>query len=114
MHSFQGTEHADGADPYGSLMFDGTWLYGTTSAGGHHDKGTVFRIAPVPFGAVAMPQIVYHFGDNASDGSKPIDNVIELDGMLYGMTVYGGADVASPDYPGKTGRGAIFAVPVPP
>jgi len=114
VHSFQGTEHSDGADPYGSLMFDGTNLYGTTSAGGRHDKGTVFRIAPVPFGAVATPQILYDFGDNASDGSKPIDNVIELDGMLYGMTVYGGADVPSPDDASRTGRGAIFAIRIPP
>lgn len=114
VHSFQGTEHSDGADPYGSLMFDGTYLYGTTSAGGKHDRGTVFRIAPVPFGAIATPQILYHFGDSAGDGSKPIDNVIKLDAMLYGMTVYGGADVPSPDDPARTGRGAIFAVPIPP
>jgi hypothetical protein len=73
----------------------------------------VFRIAPVPFGAVATPQILYHFGDSASDGSKPIDNVIEQDGMLFGMTVYGGADVPSPDDPSRTGRGAIFAIRIP-
>jgi uncharacterized repeat protein (TIGR03803 family) len=112
VHSFQGTEHNDGADPYGSLMYDGTYLYGTTSLGGRHDHGTVFRIAPVPFGAVAAPQIVYHFGDLPGDGSKPIDNVIELEGMLYGMSVYGGADVASPDSPTERGRGAIFAIPI--
>jgi uncharacterized repeat protein (TIGR03803 family) len=113
VYSFQGTEHSDGADPYGSLMFDGTWLYGTTSAGGKHDHGTVFRIAPVPFGAVTTPQIVYHFGDGAGDGHKPIDNVIKFNGVLYGMTVYGGANVPSPDSPTETGNGAIFAVPIP-
>jgi uncharacterized repeat protein (TIGR03803 family) len=113
VYSFQGTEHGDGADPYGSLMFDGTYLYGTTSVGGNHDQGTVFRIAPVPFGAVAAPQIIYHFGDNASDGRKPIDNVIKLNGMLYGMTVYGGADVPSPDSSTDKGNGAIFAVRIP-
>jgi len=113
VHSFQGTEHNDGADPYGSLMYDGGYLYGTTSQGGRHDRGTVFRIAPVPFGAVAVPQIVYHFGDTAGDGSKPIDNVIAQNGMLYGMTVYGGADVPSPDTATERGRGAIFAIPIP-
>jgi uncharacterized repeat protein (TIGR03803 family) len=40
--------------------------------------------------------------------------VIEHDGRLYGMTVYGGADVPSPDDPARTGRGAIFAIPIPP
>ena len=114
VHSFQGTAHNDGADPYGSLMYDGAYLYGTTSQGGKHGHGTVFRIAPVPFGAVAVPQIVYHFGEADGDGSKPIDNVIALNGMLYGMSVYGGADVPSPDAASEKGRGAIFAIPVPP
>ncbi len=113
VYSFQGTEHSDGADPYGSLMYDGTYLYGTTSAGGDHDGGTVFRVAPVPFGAVATPQILYQFGDSAGDGSKPIDNVIEFNAMLYGMTVYGGANVPSPDVAAQKGRGAIFAIPIP-
>ena len=113
VHSFQGTEHGDGADPYGSLMFDGTYLYGTTSLGGSHDQGTVFRIAAVPFGAVTTPQILYHFGDGPGDGRKPIDNVIKFNGVLYGMTVYGGANVPSPDSPTETGNGAIFAVPIP-
>jgi uncharacterized repeat protein (TIGR03803 family) len=114
VHSFQGTEQADGADPYGSLMYDGTYLYGTTSLGGAHDSGTVFRFTPVPFGVTAKPEILYHFGDAPGDGSKPIDNVIEVNGMLYGMSVYGGADLPSPDTATQTGRGAIFAIPVPP
>jgi uncharacterized repeat protein (TIGR03803 family) len=113
VHSFQGTEHGDGADPYGSLFFYAGYLYGTTSLGGNHDQGTVFRIAPVPFGAVAAPQIVYNFGDNVGDGRKPIDNLIGLNGILYGMTVYGGANIPSPDSSTETGYGAIFAVPIP-
>jgi uncharacterized repeat protein (TIGR03803 family) len=114
VHSFQGTEHGDGADPYGSLMYDGTYLYGTTSAGGTHDNGTVFRFTPVPFGNTAVPQILYNFGDAPDDGAKPIDNVILVNGMLYGMSVYGGAAVASKDSPSETGWGAIFRIPIPP
>jgi len=114
VHSFKGKENDDGADPYGSLMFDGTYLYGTTSLGGKHDQGTVFRIKPPDrFGDTAEPEILYHFGDHHDDGHKPIDNVVEYCHVLYGMTVYGGASGPSPDDTSETGRGAIFAIPNP-
>jgi uncharacterized repeat protein (TIGR03803 family) len=113
IHSFQGTEHGEGAAPYGSLMFDGRYLYGTTSAGGSFDKGTIFRVAPVPFGGSSVPQILHHLGASPNDGAKPIDNVIKVGNTLYGMTVYGGASVPSPDNPSVTGNGSIFAVPLP-
>ena len=113
VYSFQGTEKGDGAGPYGSLMYDGTYLYGTTSAGGTYDKGTVFRLSPVAMGSTATPTILYHFGTNANDGIKPIDNVIRIGSTLYGMTVYGGAAVPSPDDPKVTGNGTVFAIPLP-
>lgn len=113
VHSFQGTEQGEGAAPYGSLMFDGRYLYGTTSAGGSFDKGTIFRVAPVPFGGSSVPQILHHLGASANDGAKPIDNVIKVGNTLYGMTVYGGASVPSPDNASVTGNGSIFAVPLP-
>lgn len=114
VYSFQGNEHGDGAGPYGSLLYDGTHLYGTTSAGGTYDGGTVFRFKPVPFGSTTTPDVIYAFGAAKGDGSKPIDNVIRVGSMLYGMTVYGGAPGASPDDTKVTGNGAIFAIPVPP
>jgi uncharacterized repeat protein (TIGR03803 family) len=106
VYSFQGQEHGDGAAPYGSLMYDGTYLYGTTSDGGAYGNGTVFRFKPVAFGATATPTQLYQFGANANDGAKPIDNVIRIGSTLYGMTVYGGAG-ASP------GSGTVFAIPLP-
>jgi len=112
VHSFQGTAQGDGAGPYGSLMYDGRYLYGTTSAGGTYDKGTVFRVLPVPMGAAATPSIVYHFGARADDGIKPIDNVIKVGNTLYGMTVYGGAAGPSPDDPKVNGNGTVFAIPL--
>ena len=106
VHSFQGRERGDGAEPYGSLMYDGTHLFGTTSAGGAHGKGTVFRIRPVAFGAKARPTLLHHFGADAIDGAKPIDNVIKVGDTLYGLTVYGGAG------PGL-GSGTVFAISLP-
>lgn len=106
VHSFQGRERGDGAEPYGSLMYDGTYLFGTTSAGGAFGKGTVFRIMPVAFGAKTTPTVLHHFGANANDGAKPIDNVIEVGDALYGLTVYGGAGAG-------LGNGTVFAIPLP-
>ena len=94
-------------------MYDGTYLYGTTSTGGTYGNGTVFRFAPVAMNATATPTPLYQFGANANDGIKPIDNVIKVGNTLYGMTVYGGAPGPSPDDPGVTGNGAIFAIPIP-
>ena len=113
VHSFQAASGTDGALPYGSLMYDGTWLYGTTSAGGAHGNGTVFRFAPVAPGSSASVTMLYQFGGNANDGIKPIDNVVKVGNTLYGMTVYGGIASPSPDDPGVNGNGTIFAVPLP-
>lgn len=113
VHSFQAGSASDGALPYGSLMYDGTYLYGTTSAGGAYGNGTVFRFAPVPMGGTATPTLLYQFGADANDGIKPIDNVIRVGNTLYGMTVYGGASGPSPDEPSVNGSGTIFAIPLP-
>lgn len=113
VHSFQAASSTDGALPYGSLMYDGTWLYGTTSAGGQYNKGTVFRATPVGIGATASVTLLYQFGANANDGIKPIDNVIKVGNTLYGMTVYGGAPGPSPDDSSVNGNGTVFAVPLP-
>lgn len=113
VYSFQAASSTDGALPYGSLMYDGTYLYGTTSAGGKYGNGTVFRFAPVAVGGTASVTLLYQFGANANDGIKPIDNVVKVGNTLYGMTVYGGAPGASPDDPGVNGNGTIFAIPLP-
>lgn len=112
-YSFQGEAQGDGAGPYGSLMYDGQYLYGTTSAGGKHGMGTVFRVAPMAMGSTATPTILAHFGGSSNDGQKPIDNVIRVGNTLYGLTVYGGASGKSPDSSSYTGNGAIFAIPLP-
>jgi uncharacterized repeat protein (TIGR03803 family) len=116
LHSFLGKDNAgggDGANPYGSLFYDGsTWLYGMTKKGGDKsaDAGTIFRYNP----SNLVYQIVYQFGQKASDGANPIDNVVAANGMLYGMTVAGGSSAACPSDPSTTGCGTVFAIPIPP
>jgi uncharacterized repeat protein (TIGR03803 family) len=96
LHSFVGGAN-DGASPLGSLLINGTDLYGTTASGGASNEGTVFHIATDG----TSFSILHSFADNP-DGRKPIDNVILLNGTLYGMTVFGGA----------FDQGTIFAIPL--
>ena len=101
LHKF-GETHHDGKNPYGSLLLVGNKLYGTTANGGDNDLGTVFVINTDGNNY----QRLYSFGGqtNNDDGSKPIDNVILVNGWLYGMTTEGGAN----------GQGTIFKVnPIP-
>jgi len=97
LHKF-GETHHDGKNPYGSLLLVGNKLYGTTANGGDNDLGTVFVINTDGNNY----QRLYSFGGktNNDDGSKPIDNVILVNGWLYGMTTEGGA----------LNQGAIFKV----
>jgi uncharacterized repeat protein (TIGR03803 family) len=90
----------DGISPLGSLLLDGTTLYGTTRSGGNKGKGSVFRINTDGTGY----DRIWDFQDGTTDGQKPFDNVILLNGTLYGMTELGG----------QCGFGAIFALMPPP
>src|SRR6476660_444902 len=97
LHRFGSTRN-DGENPYGSLLLDGTRLYGTTANGGKHGSGTVFVINIDGTDYCRL----HSFGSTHHEGTKPIDNVILLNGMLYGMTTEGGT----------YGQGTVFAVPM--
>jgi uncharacterized repeat protein (TIGR03803 family) len=96
LHTFAGGAN-DGSSPLGSLLINGTDLYGTTGSGGASNMGTVFHLSTNGSGF----SILHSFSGNP-DGRKPIDNVILLSETLYGMTVFGG------DFD----EGAIFAIPL--
>lgn len=51
-HTF-GSVANDGGNPYGSLVFDGSTLYGMTSGGGTSGRGTIFSLQLVPEPSVA-------------------------------------------------------------
>ena len=89
----------DGINPYGSLLLNGTVLYGTTRLGGSKGDGTVFQINTDG----TNYDRIWEF-QGAPDSSKPIDNVILVDNTLYGMTEAGG----------QCGNGAIFSLVPPP
>ena len=83
LHSFE-TLLGEGMTPDGSLVAatDGN-LYGTTSAGGAYNSGTVFRVTTT--GGFAT---VYSFTNGtAGDGGFPVGGLtIGNDGKLYGTT----------------------------
>ncbi len=98
LHNFGDPSTHDGINPYGSLMLNGTTLYGTTRLGGNKGNGTVFQIDT----SGNNYSRIYDF-QNAPDAANPIDNVIILDNTLYGMSEAGGV----------CGDGAIFAIQLP-
>src|SRR5438045_2901360 len=82
-----------GTQPLARLIFvpaDGNY-YGTTTAGGAHNRGTVFRMTP----AGALTTLVsFAPGNGAARGDAPDAGlVIGVDGTtLYGVTLGGGAN----------------------
>jgi uncharacterized repeat protein (TIGR03803 family) len=62
-------------------------MYGTTSGGGVHDLGAVFRVSPT-----GMETVLYSFAGGV-DGSNPLAGLFRdaATGNLYGTTVNGGA-----------------------
>ena len=99
LHSFGIPNSNDGINPEGSLLLNGTTLYGTTRLGGNNGKGSVFQINT---DGTNYDRIWDFHG--LPDGQKPIDNVIMLGNTLYGTTEVGGT----------CGNGAIFALVPPP
>lgn len=74
-----------GNTPNGELTLLGDYLYGMTSAGGNFRGGTIFKWKP----GDTEPTFVYSFSNTIS-GAEPLGNLVEKDGMLYGMTSKGG------------------------
>jgi uncharacterized repeat protein (TIGR03803 family) len=75
----------DGANPSASLIFDQTGnLYGTTSAGGAQNLGTVFKLTPNADGRWTET-VLHRFFDRP--GASPVGGLIfDASGNLYGTT----------------------------
>lgn len=76
----------NGSLPYGSLVYDGTYLYGMTNIGGEYNYGTIFKILTDGSGYEKL----YDF--DLTTGAQPLGSLI-IDGTtIYGMTELGGPD----------------------
>jgi uncharacterized repeat protein (TIGR03803 family) len=102
LHSFGGGS-GDGAYPYAKATIgcNGV-LYGTTGFGGAYGFGTVFSLTPPATPDSPWTETVLHsFGGSAGDGQVPYaDLTMDIRGVLYGTTQYGGA----------YGAGTVFSI----
>jgi len=89
LHSFP-CDGSDGSHPaFGAVAVDAAGnVFGTTSAGGVHNNGTVFELTPGADGSWAESSLfVFTF----TDGSEPLFGLVSDDlGNLFGTTFYGG------------------------
>jgi uncharacterized repeat protein (TIGR03803 family) len=85
LHNFRGG--ADGAAPVGGLLIsaDGTRLYGTTSAGGPADAGTVFEMD-----AGGAYRVLASFDGGAQGRNVQAGLAQDAAGFLYGAAMMGG------------------------
>jgi uncharacterized repeat protein (TIGR03803 family) len=97
LHEFTGG--TDGASPEGRLVMDEAGnFYGTTSAGGVSNAGTVFKVT-----AKGQETVLYSFKGKA-DGANPVAGLaIDKAGNLYGTTTKGGSST----------DGTVFKLAVP-
>jgi len=100
----------DGDEPAGSLLDVNGTLYGATDLGGVNTScgdsdgcGAVFALDP----RTGAEKVVYSFcgQQNCTDGDFPGGGLIDVKGMLYGVTWSGGANCI-----GESGCGAVFAL----
>jgi uncharacterized repeat protein (TIGR03803 family) len=94
LHNFTGG--SDGGTPLAGFTIDTAGnLYGTTSAGGASDNGTVFKIS------AEGKETVLHSFSSGTDGANPQGSLLrDAGGNLYGTTFGGGA----------SGAGTVFKV----
>lgn len=84
LHSFG--KGSDGVEPEAGLIDVKGMLYGTTTQGGTHNCGTVFNVS-----TAGVERVLHSFGANSSGGCQPAAALIDVGGVLYGTTAYGGA-----------------------
>ena len=95
---------ADGSLSQAGLLLDSAGnVYGTTSAGGSNNNGTVFELTPPGHGQTGWTDIVLA-NFNGSNGATPWAGLIaDKAGNLYGTTSSGGA----------SGKGTVFELTPP-
>lgn len=107
LYSFAGKP--DGENPAAGVIAVNGMLYGTTVNGGvscdagAYGCGTVFSLDPDNGAEKALHAFCSR--KNCKDGATPYAGLVEMDGVLYGTTFYGGASVCH-----SPGCGTVFSV----
>jgi uncharacterized repeat protein (TIGR03803 family) len=87
----------DGLNPEGGVVVVGGTVYGSTTSGGTVGGGTVYRVNTDGSGY----KIIHSFSGAANDGGVAVGELVEANGVLYGVTRGGG---------GTIGHGVVFAL----
>ena len=102
LYSFEG--YPDGLEPYADLISVKGLLYGTTESGGSSPLlqarrlggGTVFSIT-----SSGTETVLHNFAALRRDGANPDSGLINVKGVLYGTTEFGG---------GANSGGTVFSI----
>ncbi|MFI4962674.1 MAG: choice-of-anchor tandem repeat GloVer-containing protein [Legionellales bacterium] len=98
---------SNGEYPAGSLISDGTFLYGVASGGGSNNFGVIFKIKPDGTGYITM----HSFAGGTTDGQSPMGSLNSDGTYLYGMTESGGFNGVGTIFkilPNGTGYAKVF------
>jgi uncharacterized repeat protein (TIGR03803 family) len=92
---YEFTGGANGANPTGGVIFGSKGqLYGTTSAGGSANLGTIFKLTPPTVSGEPWTYTLLHaFSGNDGDYGQPENTLLLRHGIFYGTTS-GGANNA--------------------
>lgn len=85
VYSFGG-KTSDALYPEAGLIAVNGTFYGTTTAGGKNDAGTVFSVS-----TDGKEKVLHSFG-SGTDGRDPAAALLDVSGTLYGTTAEGGAN----------------------
>jgi len=99
LYAFRG--NADGEYPWAGLISMNGMLYGTTVAGGTSGNGTVFAVDL----NTGVETVVHSFG-SGTDSQEPEGNLVAVNGILYGATLFGGDQGFGTVYSLDPGTGA--------
>jgi uncharacterized repeat protein (TIGR03803 family) len=96
LYNFNNNDDINGINPYGALLFDGTYLYGMTASGGEDNFGVIFKIDTNTTTSIkelpAIPGTINIYPNPASDEIKVISEqstVISIEiYILLGEDVY--------------------------
>jgi hypothetical protein len=95
IHLFSG---GDGAFPYGSLLLDGSVLYGVTSTGGVANTNCANMVGPLGCGTIysltnasgSWAWVIEHKFETPSEGAGPEGHLTLSKGLIFGVTQAGG------------------------
>jgi uncharacterized repeat protein (TIGR03803 family) len=104
----------DGSTPRAGLIWGGNIFYGTTTVGGTHGAGTVFKLTPNDDGTWTETAI-WNFAGGSQDGSMPYAEVtLDSQQNLWGTTIVGGKFNSgtifelSPDFDGSWSEQVVY------